>query len=212
MVVPADHHRAEPAWNTAGGSGADDNLFDAVQLSDGRIAFAGNKTTSPDSGLWVFVTDSAAKTIEWERQYNLPGTVDGRTRNLISTYAMIATPDSGFIVAGKESRPGNHDDAVAFKFVPKPVPTSDLPGPAKSVRQAWNGGRRIIRFQAPAGADVELRLLNIQGREFGRYSQHTSHAGQGRFDIGDLSLKRGLYVWEIKVNHIVTRGSWAILE
>ena len=200
------------AWNTAGVSGTDDNLFDAVQLADGRIAFAGNKTTSPDSGLWVFVTDSAGTTIEWEKQFNLPGKVGSRTRNDISTYALIATPDSGFIVAGTENRPGNYNDAVAFKFIWKPIPTALRPGSAKGIRQSWISGRRFIRFEASAGAEVELRILNVRGQELARYSQRTSVAGQGEFDLGDLSLRRGLYVWEFKVNHAVTRGSWAIME
>ncbi len=74
------------SWNTAGLSGSDDVLFDATQLADNRIAFLGLKGTVPDSGLWVFVTDSTAKTIQWEKQFDLPGIGGGVTRNNLDPY------------------------------------------------------------------------------------------------------------------------------
>jgi hypothetical protein len=160
----------------------------------------------------VFVTDSAAKTIEWEKQYDLPGTVGGRARNNISTYALIATPDSGFIVAGTENRPGNYNDAVAFKFVPKPKPTSALPRPHHDAIAVYRAHQNAFVYSAPAGAKVELRLFDLRGQETARLRQQVKPSGKGRFDLSSAGLKWGVYLWELQGSRGVTRGTLVMAE
>lgn len=107
------------ARNVAGVSGRDDFLWDAAQLADGRIAFVGGKGTAADSGVWAFVTDSTGKSIQWQKQFNLPGRDNGSIRKNIYPMVLLATPDSGFVVVGVEGGSNLNDNAFAFKFVPK---------------------------------------------------------------------------------------------
>ena len=208
---PITHTGTNLAWRTAGRSGTDDYIRDVAQLHDGKIAFIGNKGGTPDSGLWVFVTDSTAETIQWQKQFNLPGIKAGRDRNDILPYSIVATSDSRFIVAGEEIAPNQHSDACVLKFVPRPIPTSFLRS-IKFVPQLVGNGNRVLRFEATAGAVAELKILSIQGKEMARYRQRAGQDSQVRFEIREKLLERSVYLWEIKCAQVRSAGSFVVVE
>jgi hypothetical protein len=85
------------------------------------------------------VTDSTGKTIQWQKQFNLPGDDNGSDRKNLFPMAMLPTPDSGFVVVGVEGGGNLNDNALAFKFIRKSgpvaihsVPASIAPRPPRS--------------------------------------------------------------------------------
>jgi hypothetical protein len=199
-------------WNTAGKSGVNDNVYDATQLVDGRIVLIGQRGSQPSYGLWVMVTDTSAKNIEWEGNFNLPGkspSGDNRT-NLVST-SVAATPDSGFIVVGYEGAAGN-DNAFAFKFIPTAKPTSNLPHRTGDALAFDGVHQNMFVYSAPPGEDVALRLYDWTGREAARVQQRSRSSGHGRFDLAPFGLKRGVYLWELRGRRAVARGTLVRVE
>jgi hypothetical protein len=191
---------------TAGVSGQNDYLFDFTQLVDGRIAFVGGKGTVADSGLWVFVTDSTGKTLQWEKQYNLPGLVNGTTRSNLLPLSIAATPDSGFIVVGMEGSFNLNANAFAFKFVPKPLPVSNRLIKGSAARAKFSNNGWTFSFETRRAADVDLLLYTVRGKSAGRYSRHVPEAGRGEIQVNSGELKKGLYFWELRVDGQSSKG------
>jgi hypothetical protein len=197
---------------TAGVSGQDDYLFDFTQLVDGRIAFVGGKGTVADSGLWVFVTDSTGKTLQWEKQYNLPGLVNGSTRSNVLPLSIAATPDSGFILVGMEGSYNANANACAFKFVPKPIPVSNRITAHNSIRNKFRNNAWTFSFETRQTGDAELQLFKVQGKLAGRFTQHMAQTGRGEIRVNTGELKKGLYLWELRVDGQLLKGVSAVTD
>lgn len=192
------------ARNVSGVSGRDDFLWDAAQLADGRIAFVGGKGTAADSGVWAFVTDSTGKTIEWQRQYNLPGRDNGSIRKNIYPMALLPTPDSGFVVVGVEGGSNLNDNAFTFKFERKAVPVSvgRVPGLSLTGVQ-WEG--RTFRFDSPASGEAVLDLYGLDGSLSARFSLEGADA-TGRITVPEARCKGGLYFWRARLGRTLLSG------
>jgi hypothetical protein len=199
-------------WNVAGVSGRNDFLYDATQLADGRIAFVGGKASIPDSGIWLFVTDTSGKTIEWQKQYNLPTLVPGNIRDNLLPHVLVATQDSGFLLVGVEGATGLNDNGFVFKFIPKPIPVSALSTPGRNMRVAVRQGRLVLVSAATPGVEMVLKLFDVQGVEVARYRQTGNQAGEGRFDIGERPLKRGVYLWKLEGEQALVTGSFVTVN
>ncbi len=184
------------SWNTAGLSGSDDALFDATQLTDNRIAFLGLKGTVPDSGLWVFVTDSTAKTIQWEKQFDLPAIAGGVTRNNLDPYTIAATPDSGFIVVGKENTTKQGENAFAIKFVPKPMPVSNLPS-RENMKQIHPFNSGSLSFEIWRTGKVVFREYDLHGRLIQVQEKAVGKPGTVSFRLTGSTGKNQLMLWEL---------------
>lgn len=184
------------SWNTAGLSGSDDALFDATQLTDNRIAFLGLKGTVPDSGLWVFVTDSTAKTVLWERQLNLPGMDGSFTRNNLDPYSMAATPDSGFIVVGRENSRTQGKNAFAIKFVPKPMPVSNLSN-RKTIKDMHRFNSRSLTFDISRKGIVVFREYDLRGQLIQVQQVTVAKPGTVEFRLASSKRKNRLTLWEL---------------
>jgi hypothetical protein len=194
---------------TAGVSGANDYLYDFTQLTDGRIAFAGVKATASDSGIWVFVTDSTGKTIQWQKQYNLPGLENGSARNNILPLSIAATPDSGFILVGLEAGSSN-DNACAFKFSPKPNPLAVRRITGQRDPSVYLSGDRLFSGEVAGAADVHFRLFTAEGRLAAEYRRHLPGAGRWEFMLDRSRVKAGVYVWQLVTGGVPFRGMVAI--
>jgi hypothetical protein len=191
---------------TAGVSGAEDYLYDFTQLADGRIAFIGGKGGSPAMGIWVFVTDSTGKTVQWQNVYNLPGLVSGRPRNNILPLSVAATPDSGFILVGFEGSSNVNANACAFKFVPKPLPSPVL---RSSKWKAHNIGLAkdwLFTFESGQGGEAELTLFTTQGKLVKRYIRRGIPKGKGEIHVDAASFKAGVYLWRLKTYGGISQG------
>jgi hypothetical protein len=191
---------------TAGVSGAEDYLYDFTQLADGRIAFIGGKGGSPAMGIWVFVTDSTGKNIQWQNEYNLPGLVNGRPRNNILPLSVAATPDSGFILVGFEGSSNVNANACAFKFVPKPLPASILNRTGPAVRPLIGRKAWVFAFDEPDAGDAHLEIFSLQGRKILGFDRHLSQAGQASIHVDVSALKPGSYVWKLTVGNESRQG------
>lgn len=150
------------SWNTAGTSGDHDAVFDVAQLADNRFAFLGVKSTSPDSGFWVFVTDSSAKTVQWQKQFNLPGKDGILDRNNLLPYSIAATLDSGFIVVGEEVSKSQARNAFAAKLIPKSDPVNAVRPGGSHVRMRQSAGGSLV-FESVRPGQVRLRVFDLRG-------------------------------------------------
>lgn len=190
--------------NVAGVSGANDNLWDLVQLADGRIAFAGGKATALDSGMWVFVTDSSGRNILWQKQFDLPGMDQGSTRSNLLPLSMAATADSGFVVVGMESTKSANKNAFAFRFKARPDPVSTVDPPSHRLSRAKGGWN--LSFEAEAGAVPELSLFDIGGRLEGRCQGSPMLDGRVSFRIDSARFGRGTRIWRFENRGRIHQG------
>lgn len=190
--------------NVAGVSGVDDALLDLAQLESGNIAFLGVKGTAPDSGLWVFVTDSTTKTILWQKQYNLPGLDKGSPRANLLPITIKATPDSGFIIVGQEAARGPNNNAFAFKFTSHAL-ASSVTAP-RAAERARMGSGGIFHFEAKDGIPAELRLFDLQGRPAARYRFDGKGAGPADIKVDVSLFSKGIYFWRFESSGLTQQG------
>lgn len=181
--------------NVAGMPGAHDYLYDLAQLEGGQIAFVGAKGTPQDSGIWVFVTDSTARNILWQKQYNLPGLDQGSPRNNILPISIAATPDSGFIVVGQEGARLQNNNACAFKFKPsQSLPVAGRP----AFREGRPGAGRVFSFQAVKPGTAMLRFFDVKGRPAADYRIDMRRAGPAEFKVDPSRFARGVHLWRFE--------------
>jgi hypothetical protein len=195
----------------AGVSGANDRIFDFAQLADGRIAFVGAKGTAVDSGIWVFVTDSTGKTVEWQRQYNLPGLDQGSARSNIQPFAIAAAPDGGFIVAAEEGAKDQNNNACAFKFVAKPTTSSFSLSPAAAPLFFRRDGKLVFTLAGRQTAEAELRFFDLRGEPAGSW-RGSSRGGRIEFAIESSRREHGAFLWQLRAGSEVYRGFLAVTE
>ncbi len=157
-------------------------------------------------GIWVFVTDSTGKTIQWENEYNLPGLDNGSRRNNILPLSIAATPDSGFILVGFEGASDLNNNACAFKFVSKPLPASVLNRTAPHLHRSVGHKNWSFTFDAPGAIDASLDLFTLQGKRVTRFERYLSQAGHGEITVDASAFKPGAYVWQLRVGGETTQG------
>jgi hypothetical protein len=198
------------SWDTAGIQGKDDALYDFIQLKSGNIAFTGVKQTSPDSGIWVFVTDSTGKNLLWEKQYDFPGKDSAGFRfNNMFPYAIAATPDSGFTVVGYKNGAGDNYDAIAMHFVPMPSTRAAETASAKraATLQYRTVGKSII-FEFSGSAYTTIRIFNAGGMVVASIPHNSRSGGFATWNCSRAA--RGVYFYQLQGTAKMQAGTFVV--
>lgn len=194
------------ARNTAGVSGANDVVYDVAQLLDGRLAFVGKKQSFDQiGGVWAFVTDSSGSTVLWEKQLRLPYKSDDGSG--ADPNAVVATPDSGFTVVGRDQLPDSlgGTDAFAAHFVPKATSSTRITRAQDGIRCFQSGGGWAVAFSSPAGVEAELSLLDLDGKMLSLTRTH-ARPGETVLRIDPRRVPAGLHVWRLKLDGVPRSG------
>jgi hypothetical protein len=194
------------ARHTAGVSGANDVVYDVTQLLDGNLAFVGKKQSFDQiSGVWAFVTDSSGSEVLWEKQIRLPyQSEDGAAAG---PNTVVATPDSGFTVVGRNQFPDSLGgmDAFVAHFVPKAGSATRISRRQDGIRCFQAGSAWAVAFSSPAGAEAELSLMGLDGKVV---SITRTHAGPGQtvLHFDPRRIMAGLHVWRLKLDGVPRSG------
>jgi len=187
-------------WDTAGGQGGDDFLYDFTQLADGRLVFVGKRNNpSNEAGVWTFVTDSTGKEILWEKQTKIIYmTTDGTRPRPLS---VCATPDSGFTIAGDYGcgEDGEMNGFVAH-FIPA-APTATASTLKLTKRSGAHcditGSKVTFTFQRTTSGPTEISVFNAAGKLVTRLS--TGRGISTTSLVWDASGSvRGVYYYRVK--------------
>ena len=145
-------------WTGLYGAGSYDYVRGIVESHDSQLVVAGKHSASVGAirTAWLFKTD-ATGVLDWEHDYT--GADD------LETQTMIATADSGFILAGYTRATGNNDiwllktdvngDSLWYKtFV---AAGADLP---TNIRQTPDGGYLIVGTTTSfGGGDIDVWVI-----------------------------------------------------
>jgi hypothetical protein len=185
-------------WDTAGGQGGDDALFDFTQLNNGNLVFIGNRAFSSQA-VWTFVTDSTEKKLLWEKVTQITHKTKyvGSARGL----SVCATPDGGFTVAGEVAF---HDslggkNALAIHFIPKPKSSTEPSlGPERKITADFKSGihgcRLVVSHHGSVKSLNEVSLFDPAGRCVARGT------GGEEIMINMAVLARGPHIARLKTH------------
>jgi hypothetical protein len=197
----------DEARYVAGVSGANDVIYDATQLVDGNLVFVGTKRSVDQiGGVWAVVTDSTGKTVLWEKQVRIPYLSD--KGESATPWAVAATPDSGFTVAGIDVVQDSlgAENAFAAHFRPKASSTVLLRNPAGAVGRV-RPGELAISLDFPQAGAASLKVFDSKGRLVAERREEIAHPGKSAIAIDISRLNAGIHFWKINAPGLIQSGT-----
>jgi hypothetical protein len=197
-------------WDTAGTQGSNESLYDFTQLIDNKLVFVGKKDDFVNGGVWVFITDSTARNVLWEKQFRIPyRSSPGITPRPLS---VCATADSGFTVVGDynchDSLGGTNAFAAHFKPAPATAAISgSVTAPPKMAAQVTVKATKVVfTFEHASRQPTRVTIYNAAGKAVADLTEPECKTDHSTIIWDRSSVAQGVYVYCINTTLGQTTG------